>query len=157
MAQRCGGVSSAAFAVLLVTSCSGDRGCSGEPPPTPPAARPRTAVAPSGGTNPNTCEGLRERLAIPATDGEACDKAACEAAGGECGGGGFSCPKVCIRRARDAGARCEDEGECESTCVAPDGTRPGQPTVGKCYHLALNKACLNIVRRGVAVGVVCVD
>lgn len=126
------------------------------PAPTTPTVSTRPQAAASMPTS-GSCAVLRARLALdPASDGK-CDRAACAAAGGECGWAGFSCEIACVRRSRDAGAACSDVSECEGTCVAPASAGLGDVVKGSCYHLALDKACLNRVRQGKAEGKVCVD
>lgn len=85
------------------------------------------------------CEKLAEKLAL-APDHGRCEPAACTAAGGLCAYAGFCFGQACVKKSSDGGKTCTDSSQCESGCLAADGTPKG-PATGRCAPTQITLGC----------------
>lgn len=91
----------------------------------------------------------------PARPNNAAD---CHAHGGNWKKVGLAGVDECDLPTADAGRACSDDSECEAACVTSDSTPPGSAATGHCYpRTTLNGQCLNHVRGGKALGLMCAD
>lgn len=96
------------------------------------------------------CEKVAEKLAL-APDHGRCDPAACTAAGGLCAYAGFCFGQACVKKSSDSGKTCTDSSQCESGCLARDGTPKG-PATGRCAPGQITLGCHVWVSRGTVGG-----
>jgi hypothetical protein len=111
-----------------------------------PASASGTDAGADAGLSPH-CATLATRLALPPDHGR-CDDRACVAAGGSCAYAGFCFGQACVKKTHDAGATCTDSAQCESGCLAKDGTPPG-PGTGACSPTQITLGCHLWVSHGV--------
>ncbi len=125
---------------------------------TPPPGARAEACQNRNGKEHGLCCRLRKSLSYAPASVRDCDETRCTSLGGRCGWASFDCPRACVARARDANRPCNDESQCESTCVAADqAAATGTIANGRCYPWALASECLNRIQQGKATGVICVD
>jgi len=121
-----------------------------------PAAASGTDAGTDAGIMPH-CTALATKLALPPDHSGRCEDKACVAAGGLCAYAGFCFGQACVKKTRDAGRTCTDGAQCESGCLAKDGTPPG-PGTGTCSPTQITLGCHLCVSRGVVPrGVMCGD
>ena len=64
----------------------------------------------------------------------------------------------CIRATIDEGQSCRSSDDCQSSCVADEGVKPGSEVEGLCFAWSSPIShCLNIIEHGRAQGTVCFD
>jgi len=65
--------------------------------------------------------------------------------------------EVCITLPTDAGRRCKDDSECQtSICLAPFDALREQPSAGSCASGVIKDNCLNHIRSGIVTSGHCI-
>lgn len=98
------------------------------------------------------------KLTVAADDRQASAQEVCEAVGGEWGRFGLMQVDQCNKPSADANKVCRHHDECESTCVAENDIPASIETKDRCFHRSLVLGtCLNLVKDGIAQGVIRTD
>ncbi|WP_370237620.1 MULTISPECIES: hypothetical protein [Henriciella] len=128
-------------AICIFAACTG---------PTP-AGRPGETVDAS--TN-----ATYQRVTFEGREATEMEIAACEAVGGEVQKAGLLGAEHCIQSLPDDGKVCTDSSDCVGRCmVSGESVEVGAETVGQCAATDNPFGCFQLVKDGVADGMLCVD
>lgn len=132
------------------------------PQPTPSSQVCAQVITPARNPKIGECKEFGTPCDVPAgwEKVESCaakSKTECELKGGLWTKVGISLTESCIFKMKDAGKICSDKNQCEGSCIAPDDSKPGDKSTGKCSGYDTVTGCHSFISNGIVTQEICVD